>query len=132
VGAVALDGAGNLAAATSTGGRTNKMKGRIGDSPVIGAGTYANNATVAVTATGEGEFFMRSVAAYTIAALMEFKGWDVRQAAAHVIHERLHACGGAGGVVALDSQGNIAMPYSTPGMYRGYMKAGGELAVDIF
>ncbi|HYK14788.1 MAG TPA: isoaspartyl peptidase/L-asparaginase [Burkholderiales bacterium] len=132
VGAVALDRAGNLAAATSTGGRTNKLAGRVGDSPIIGAGTYANNATAAVSATGEGEYFMREVAAHTLSALMEFKGWSVEQAAEHVILERLQALGGSGGLIALDRKGNISMPFSTPGMYRGCMKVGGAPEIGIF
>ena len=132
VGAVALDCAGNLAAATSTGGRTNKLPGRVGDSPIIGAGTYANNATAAVSATGEGEYFMQEVAAHTLSALMEFKGWSVEQAAEHVILERLRALGGSGGLIALDRKGNISMPFSTPGMYRGCMKVGGAPEIGIF
>jgi L-asparaginase / beta-aspartyl-peptidase len=132
VGAVALDCDGNLAAATSTGGYTNKMTGRIGDSPIVGAGTYANNATVAVSATGQGEYFIRAVAAHTLSALMEFRGWNVEQAAEHVIRERLKALGGTGGLIALDRNGNIAMPFSTPGMYRAHMKVGGAPTVDIF
>lgn len=132
VGAVALDCAGNLAAATSTGGRSNKMAGRVGDSPLIGAGTYANNATAAVSATGEGECFIRAVAAHTLSALMEFKDWNVEQAAQHLIFERVTALGGSGGLIALDRSGNLAMPFSTEGMYRGVMKAGGVPQVSIF
>ena len=132
VGAVALDAKGNLAAATSTGGRNNKMGGRIGDSPVIGAGTYANNATVAVSCTGEGEYFMRTVAAHSVSALMEIRGWSVEPAAAYVMHERLAPLGGRGGMVALDSAGNVAMPFSSSGMYRGIIRADGEPAVVIF
>lgn len=132
VGAVALDAHGNLAAATSTGGRNNKLGGRVGDSPIPGAGTYANNATVAVSCTGEGEYFIRVVAAHTVSALMEFKGWSVEQAAQHVIHERLKAAGGRGGLIALDRDGNVAMPFSTPGMYRGVIRANGEPSVYIF
>ena len=132
VGAVALDREGNLAAATSTGGRTNKSPGRVGDSPIVGAGTYANNATAAVSATGEGEYFMRTVAAYTLSALMEFKGWDIERAAACVINERVVPLGGSGGLIALDRHGNMAMPFSTPGMYRGYAKADGAPVPRIF
>ena len=132
VGAVALDCEGNLAAATSTGGRTNKSPGRVGDTPIVGAGTYANNATAAVSATGEGEYFMRAVAAHTLSALMEFKGWDVVRAAKCVIDERLHALGGTGGLIALDRNGNLAMPFSTPGMYRGCIKDDGVPATWIF
>jgi beta-aspartyl-peptidase (threonine type) len=132
VGAVALDSAGNLAAATSTGGRSNKMAGRVGDSPLVGAGTYANNATAAVSATGEGECFIRAVAAHTLSALMEFKGWDVEQAAEYVIHERVKALNGTGGLIALDRYGHLAMPFSTEGMYRGYMKLGDAPQVFVF
>jgi L-asparaginase / beta-aspartyl-peptidase len=132
VGAVALDAAGNLAAATSTGGRTNKMAGRVGDSPIVGAGTYANNATVAISATGEGEQFIRAVAAHTVSALMEFRDLSVEQAAEDVIRKRLQALGGTGGLIALDRNGNLAMPYSTGGMYRAHMRAGGGPNVDIY
>ncbi len=132
VGAVALDSKGNLAAATSTGGRNNKLGGRIGDSPVIGAGTYANNATAAVSGTGEGEYFMRTVAAYSVSALMELKGWSVEQAAAYVVHERLAPLGGKGGMIALDRAGNVAMPFSSSGMYRGVVRADGAPKVMIF
>ena len=132
VGAVALDAEGNLAAATSTGGYTNKMTGRVGDSPIVGAGTYASNATVAVSATGQGEYFIRTVAAHTVSALMEFRDWNVEQAADHVIRIRLKALGGTGGLIALDRNGNVAMPFSTPGMYRAHMKVGGAPSIDIF
>lgn len=132
VGAVALDVHGNLAAATSTGGRNNKRSGRVGDTPVIGAGTYANNATAAVSCTGDGEYFMRALAAYTVSALMEFNGWALNRAAEHVIFDRLSQIGGSGGLIALDRGGNVAMPFSTPGMYRGYMKADGTTVVEIF
>jgi beta-aspartyl-peptidase (threonine type) len=132
VGAVALDARGNLAAATSTGGRSNKLGGRIGDSPVIGAGTYANNATAAVSCTGEGEYFMRSVAAHTVSALMEHKGWSARRAAEHVIHERLAAHGGTGGMIALDAKGNLTMPFSSTGLYRGHIGVDGEAVVKIY
>ena len=132
VGAVALDRNGNLAAATSTGGRTNKLDGRVGDSPIIGAGTYASNTTVAVSCTGEGEHFMRVVAAHTLSALMELKGWSVERAASHVIRERLAQIGGRGGLIALDRNGNVAMPFSGGGMYRGHVAGDGEPVVRIF
>jgi isoaspartyl peptidase/L-asparaginase-like protein (Ntn-hydrolase superfamily) len=132
VGAVALDAAGNLAAATSTGGRNNKLAGRVGDSPIVGAGTYANNATAAVSCTGEGEYFMRTVAAHTVSALMEMKDWGVERAAEHVIHERLAPLGGRGGLIALDRAGNVAMPFSSTGMYRGIVRADGEPVVAIY
>jgi beta-aspartyl-peptidase (threonine type) len=132
VGAVALDAAGNLAAAASTGGRNNKLGGRIGDSPVIGAGVYASNATAAISCTGEGESFMRAVAAHSVSALIELKAWSLARAAKHVIHRRLKALGGTGGLVALDRAGNIAMPFSTPGMYRGVIRADGAPEVAIY
>ena len=132
VGAVALDAVGNLAAATSTGGRNNKLAGWIGDSPIVGAGTYANNVTAAVSCTGEGEYFMRALAAHTVSALMEMKGWDLRQAAEHVMHERLGAIGGKGGLIALDRAGNVAMPFSSRGMYRGVVRADGEPTVSVY
>jgi len=132
VGAVALDARGNLAAAASTGGRNNKMGGRIGDSPVIGAGVYASNATAAVSCTGEGETFMRSLAAYSVSALMELKTWSLARAAKHVIHARLKSLGGTGGLVALDRAGNVAMPFSTPGMYRGSIRADGVPEIAIY
>lgn len=132
VGAVALDKHGNLAAATSTGGMTNKKYGRIGDSPIIGAGTYANNATCAVSCTGHGEFFIRNVAAYDVAALMEYKEKSLIDAANYVVNEKLVKLGGDGGLIAIDNQGNIAMPFNTAGMYRGYKKSNGESEVLIF
>lgn len=132
VGAVALDKHGNLAAATSTGGMTNKKYGRIGDSPIIGAGTYANNATCAVSCTGHGEFFIRNVVAYDVVALMEYKEKSLIDAANYVVNEKLVKLGGDGGLIAIDNQGNIAMPFNTAGMYRGYKKSNGESEVLIF
>jgi beta-aspartyl-peptidase (threonine type) len=132
VGAVALDKHGNLAAATSTGGMTNKKYGRIGDSPIIGAGTYANNATCAVSCTGHGEFFIRNVVAYDVAALMEYKNLSLVDAANYVVNEKLIKLGGDGGLIAIDNQGNIAMPFNTKGMYRAYKKANGESKILIF
>lgn len=123
VGAVALDRFGNLAAGTSTGGMTNKRFGRVGDSPIIGAGTYADNETCAVSATGHGEFFIREVVAYDIAALMKYKGLSVQEAAEKVVMEKLVKINGDGGVIALDNTGNIAMPFNTTGMFRGYKKS---------
>ncbi len=125
VGAVALDRAGNLAAATSTGGMTNSRYGRIGDSPIIGAGTYANNRTCAVSTTGHGEFFMRALTAYDISATMEYLGLDLGRAAETAVYKRLTSLGGTGGLVAIDSKGNIGLPFNTPGMYRGYHLSGG-------
>ena len=132
VGAVALDKRGNLAAGTSTGGLANKMPGRVGDSPIIGAGTYANNATCAISATGQGEFFIRSVVAHDIAALMEYKKLSLADAAETVVKKKLVEFGGEGGVIALDRHGNIAMPYNTEGMYRGSIRQDGQPVVLIY
>ena len=123
VGAVALDAAGNLAAATSTGGYTNKLPGRVGDSPIVGAGTYAENATCAVSATGTGEHFIRAVAAHDVAARMRYLGETLEQAACAVL-ERVTALGGDGGLIAVDPAGNVAMPFVSEGMYRGVMRNG--------
>ena len=131
VGCVALDKKGNLAAGTSTGGMTNKRYNRIGDSPIIGAGTYANNNTCAVSCTGHGEFFIRYAVAYDMSALMEYKGLGVQEAANHIINEKLKAVDGAGGLIAVDKNGNVAMPFNTPGMYRGYSKPG-ERVVKVY
>ena len=132
VGCVAVDKYGNLAAATSTGGMTYKKYGRIGDSPVIGAGTYADNKTCAVSATGHGEFFIRNLVAYDIAAIMKYKGLSVSEAAEVVVMHKLKKQGGTGGIIAVDRKGNIAMPFNTAGMFRGYVKSGGEMMVGIF
>lgn len=118
VGAVACDKNGNIAAATSTGGMTNKKWGRVGDSPMIGAGNYANNNTCAVSCTGSGEFFIRGVVAYDVACLMEYKGMNLQEASNEVINKRILEIGGDGGLIAVDSKGNIAMPFNTEGMYR--------------
>lgn len=132
VGAVALDIHGNLAAATSTGGMVGKKYGRVGDSPIIGAGTYASNKSCAVSATGHGEYFIRLVVAYRIAALMEFGGMSLEKAAAKVINEELSAMGGTGGIIAVDKEGNIAMPFNTRGMFRASVNHKGETKVLIF
>ena len=132
VGVVALDQYGNLAAGTSTGGMTNKKYGRGGDSPLIGAGTYANNKTCGVSCTGHGEFFIRSVVAYDVSALIEYKGMTVEQATNEVVMKKLKAIGGEGGLIAMDAKGNIAMPFNTSGMYRGYMKSDGKKEVLIY
>lgn len=132
VGCVALDKFGNLAAGTSTGGMTNKRYGRIGDAPIIGAGTYANNATCAVSATGHGEFFIRSVVAYDISALMEYKGMSLKDAANEVVMKKLVERGGEGGIIALDRNGNVAMPFNSEGMYRGYIKNDGKSEILIY
>jgi beta-aspartyl-peptidase (threonine type) len=124
VGAVALDAMGNLAAATSTGGMTNKRPGRVGDSPLIGAGCYAHNAACAVSATGTGEAFIRAVAAHDIAARMRYAGASLEQACNQVVHEMLPQVNGAGGVIAVDAMGTVCMPFNTQGMYRGYVRAG--------
>ena len=129
---MALDRAGNLAAGTSTGGMTLKMWGRIGDSPVIGAGTYADNNSCGVSATGHGEFFIRNVVAYDISALMRYANLTLQEAAERVVMEKLVAQQATGGVVALDAAGNIAMVFNTPGMYRGFRKSTGEGGVAIF
>lgn len=132
VGAVARDKYGNLAAATSTGGMTNKKWGRIGDSPIIGAGNYANNATCAVSCTGSGEYFIRGVVAYEVSALMEFKGLSVEKATEEVIHKRILKIGGDGGLIAVDSKGKIAMSFNTEGMYRGCRSSNGMEELSIF
>ena len=132
VGCVALDRNGDLAAGTSTGGMTLKMWGRIGDSPVIGAGTYADNATCGVSATGHGEYFIRNVVAHEIAALMRYAGLTLAEAADRVVHGSLTAQGATGGVVALDHAGNVAMVFNTPGMYRGHADASGRRSVLIY
>lgn len=130
VGAVALDGKGNLAAGTSTGGMLNKRFGRVGDSPIIGAGTYADNKTCAVSGTGHGEYFIRATAARDVAALMEYKGATLRDAAEQVMR-KIADLGGTGGVIALDAKGNIAMPFNTEGMFRGVIRADGEVSIAV-
>ncbi len=132
VGAVALDFRGNIAAATSTGGMTNKRFGRVGDSPMIGAGTYANNKTCAVSCTGSGEFFIRGVVAYDVSCLMEYKGLSLIDACKEVIHERLPKINGDGGLIALDTQGNIALEFNTEGMYRGQKNSEGLNQIAIY
>lgn len=132
VGAVALDAQGNLAAATSTGGMANKRVGRVGDSPIIGAGTYADNRTVAVSTTGHGEFFIRLAVAHSISARMRHLGESVDAAAHAVIHGDLTELGGTGGVIAIDREGNITMPFNTPGMYRGLIDTEGRMTIAIF
>ena len=131
VGAVALDSGGNIAAGTSTGGMTNKKWGRVGDSPIIGAGTYANNATCGVSATGDGEYFIRLGVARDLSALMEYKGLSLQEAADAVI-EKVGKLGGGGGLVALDKGGQIAMAFNTAGMYRGRIGADGQPVVEIY
>lgn len=132
VGAVACDAQGNLAAANSTGGITNKKPGRIGDSAVIGAGCYADNGTAAVATTGTGETFIRAAVAYDICALMRYSGMSLEEAAEHVIMEKQASLGGQGGLVAVDSHGNVTMPFNTAGMYRGYVRLNGTRHVAIY
>lgn len=132
VGAVALDKDGNLAAGTSTGGMTNKKYGRVGDAPIIGAGTYANNATCAVSATGWGEFFIRLGVARDISALMEYRSLPIQMAADLVIKQKLQNLGGDGGIIAIDRLGNIAISFNSEGMYRAYINSEGKPVVEIY
>lgn len=132
VGCAALDKNGNLAAGTSTGGMTNKRWGRIGDSPIIGAGTYANNNTCAVSSTGWGEYFIRGMIAYDISALMEYKGLTLKEAAQEVIQNKLTNLGGTGGIVAIDKNGDMVAEFNTAGMYRATMNDKGELSIGIY
>lgn len=132
VGCVALDKAGNLAAGTSTGGMTNKRFGRIGDSPIIGAGNYANNSSCAVSGTGHGEYFIRYTVGHDISALMEYRGLTVEEAAREVIQRKLETAGGKGGVICVDKHGNIAMEYNTTGMLRAWGNSEGEKGIVIF
>lgn len=132
VGAVALDAAGDLAAATSTGGMTNKRPGRVGDSPIIGAGTYAKNGVCAVSATGHGEYFIRLVAAHHICAAVEFRGLALREAVHELLHQRLRELGGSGGIIAVDHDGRIVTDFSTEGMFRGARDSSGVRQIDIY
>ena len=132
VGAVACDQKGNIAAATSTGGMTNKKWGRVGDSPMIGAGTYANNNTCAVSCTGSGEYFIRGVVAYDVSCLMEHKGMSVEEASNEVINNRILKIQGDGGLIAIDTKGNIAMPFNTEGMYRACKTSNGKEVIAIY
>ena len=132
VGAVACDSKGTVAAATSTGGMTNKRFGRVGDSPMVGAGTYANNNTCAVSCTGSGEYFIRGVVAYDVSCLMEYKGLSLAEAAHEVINNRVLKLGGDGGLIAVDAQGNIAMPFNTEGMYRACQTSLGNKDISIY
>lgn len=131
VGAVALDRNGNLAAATSTGGTSNKRPGRIGDSPIIGAGTYANNATCAVSGTGDGEYFIRAVVGHEVSTLMEYRGMSLEDAAEATIR-KVGELGGTGGLIAIDRNGHVAMPFNTSGMYRGRVDPAGKLIIEIY
>lgn len=132
VGAVACDMEGNIAAATSTGGMTNKKFGRIGDSPLIGSGTYANNQTCAVSCTGSGEFFIRGAVAYDVSCLIEHKNYTLQQACDEVIKNRLMALGGDGGLIAINAQAEIAMSFNTEGMYRGFKHSDGSARAVIY
>lgn len=132
VGCVALDKHGNLAAGTSTGGMTNKRWGRVGDSPIIGAGTYANNNTCAVSSTGWGEFFIRAMVAHDISALMDYKGLTLQEAAREVIQKKVPELGGDGGIIAVDKNGNMVMEFNTDGMYRATMNDKGDLTLGIY
>ena len=132
VGAVACDKDGNIAAATSTGGMTNKKWGRVGDSPMIGSGNYANNKTCAVSCTGSGEFFIRAVVAYDVSCLMEHKGLSLEEASQEVVHKRLLEIKGDGGLIAVDANGNIAMPFNTEGMYRASKSSNGKEEISIY
>lgn len=132
VGAVAMDIHGNLAAATSTGGMTNKKFGRIGDSPVIGAGTYANNETCAISCTGHGELFIRAVVAYDISCLIEYKGLSLKEACDEVVMNKLIKIGGEGGLIAVDKNGNIELPFNSEGMYRAKKSSDSELFIGIY
>ena len=132
VGAVACDQKGNIAAATSTGGMTNKKYGRIGDSPVIGAGTYANNQTCAISCTGHGEVFIQAVAAYDVSAMMEYKGASLEDALQNVVHRKLVAMQGEGGMIGVDAAANVSMQFNSAGMYRGFKNSEGEESVAIY
>jgi len=132
VGAVARDAAGNLAAATSTGGMTNKRPGRVGDSPIVGAGTYAKNGVCAVSATGHGEYFIRAVAAHHVCAAVEYRGLTLTQAVHELLHHVLRGLGGDGGLIAIDREGRIVMDFSTEGMFRGARTAAGHREIAIY
>lgn len=132
VGAVVLDVHGDIAAGTSTGGMTNKKFGRVGDSPIIGAGTYANNKTCAISCTGHGEFFIKSVVAYDISCLMEYKGLSLKEACNVVVMDKLVKIGGEGGLIALDANGNIELPFNSEGMYRASKKSGEDIFIGIY
>jgi beta-aspartyl-peptidase (threonine type) len=132
VGAVALDANGNIAASTSTGGMTNKRFGRAGDSPIIGAGTYANNKTCAVSCTGHGEYFIRAVVAYDISCLMEYKNFSLKQACDFVVHDKLKKMEGEGGVIALDALGNVELVFNSDGMYRAWKTSDENPGVKIY
>lgn len=132
VGAVAFDLHGNLAAATSTGGMTNQLAGRVGDTPMIGSGTFANNQTCAVSCTGTGESFIRAVAAYDVSALMAYGGYSLKEAGRKVVFEKLPEVAGMGGLIAVDLSGNLTLPFNSEGMYRAFCKAGEPLQIKMY
>ena len=132
VGCVAIDVNGNIVAGTSTGGMTNKKWGRIGDSPIIGAGTYANNNTCGISSTGSGEYFIRTVAAYQVSSLLENHNYDLKKAMYKVIHEKIGGIGGDGGMIGIDKNSNISMEFNTPGMYRAYVNKYGEKEILLY
>jgi beta-aspartyl-peptidase (threonine type) len=132
VGAVACDGDGNIAAGTSTGGMTNKKYGRIGDSPMIGSGTYANNNTCAISCTGHGEVFIRAVAAHSVSALMEYKNYSLQQACEEVVMNKLVEMEGEGGLIAVDAEGTPAMVFNSAGMYRAFKSSDGTQQIAIY
>lgn len=132
VGAVAIDKKGNIAAATSTGGMFNKKWNRIGDSPIIGAGTYANNASCGISCTGTGEFFIRTVAAHEVSSLMLYSGVSLNEAMHNVLFDQIGPLGGVGGMIGIDKSGNISWDFNTPGMFRGYISSSGDTAIELF
>ena len=132
VGCVAIDVNGNIVAGTSTGGMTNKKWGRIGDSPIIGAGTYANNNTCGISSTGSGEYFIRTVAAYQVSSLLENHNYDLKKAMNKVIHEKIGAIGGDGGMIGIDKNSDISMEFNTPGMYRAFVNKYGEKEICLY
>ena len=132
VGCVAIDVDGNIVAGTSTGGMTNKKWGRIGDSPIIGAGTYADNNTCGISSTGSGEYFIRTVAAYQVSSLLENHDYDLKKAMSKVIHKKIGSIGGDGGMIGIDKNSNISMEFNTPGMYRAYVNKYGEKEILLY
>ena len=132
VGCVAIDVNGNIVAGTSTGGMSNKKWGRIGDSPIIGAGTYANNSTCGISSTGSGEYFIRTVAAFQVSTLLENHNYDLKKAMSKVIHEKISGIGGEGGMIGIDKNSNISMEFNTPGMYRAYVNKYGEKEIFLY
>ena len=132
VGCVAIDADGNIVAGTSTGGMTNKKWGRIGDSPIIGAGTYANNNTCGISSTGSGEYFIRTVAAYQVSSLLENNDYDLKKAMSKVIHQKIGGIGGDGGMIGIDKNSNIVMDFNTAGMYRAYINKKGQKQILLY